>query len=113
VYKLWNETLKEMKIHMGKCDHPKLALCNRKGLQWVRDDLKGDEQKYGKTDGIDSNFAHIQKKTGIKKGLSVFRATSANLIAQSEHRELRSLFLGHSNKILADRPGQSSVEVTD
>ena len=103
VYKLWGETLKELKIHMANCEHPKLALCNRKGLQWVREELKGDEQKYCKTDGIDSNFAHIQRKTGIKKGLSVFRATSSDLIARSEHRNLRSLFLGHSNKILADR----------
>ena len=103
-YKLWPETLAELTIHMAKCDDPKFALCTAKGKRWVRTRLVGPEKRLSKADGIDSNFSHVQSKTGIKKGLSVFRATSSDLIAQSQkYRDMKSLFLGHSNKLLADR----------
>ena len=99
-YKLWKTTLKELKKHLS--DDPIRALLTQSGKNWVRDNL-GEGEKYSKTDAIDSNFVHLQRKTGINKSLKVFRSTSANLIgANPRYRQLRSLFLGHSSKAVAD-----------
>ena len=99
-YKLWKTTLKELKKHLS--DDPIHALMTQSGKQWVRTTLR-DDGKLSKSDSIDSNFAHLQRKTGIVKSLKVFRSTSASLIGVNpRYRQLRSLFLGHSSKSVAD-----------
>jgi integrase len=99
-YKLWKTTLKELKKHLS--DDPVQALLTQSGKQWVRTTLQ-DDGKFSKADNIDSNFAHLQKSTNIKKSLKVFRSTAASLIGTNpRYRELRSLFLGHSSKCVAD-----------
>ena len=56
-YKLWKSTLKELKKHLS--DDPVRALLTQSGKKWVRDNL-GDDEKYSKTDAIDSNYVHLQ-----------------------------------------------------
>lgn len=99
-YKLWKSTLTELKKHLS--DDPVYALLTQSGKHWVRTTLR-DDGKLSKSDSIDSNFAHLQRKTKITKSLKVFRSTSASLIgADPRYRQLRSLFLGHSGKTVAD-----------
>jgi integrase len=101
-YPLWKTTLAELRKHWS--DHETLALTNRRGLPWCKVALNADTSKLEKRDGIVSNFRHLRKRCGIKTTLKVFRSTSGDRIGQSrEFRELRTLFLGHSNKLMADR----------
>lgn len=101
-YPLWKTTLAELQKHWS--DHETLALTTREGKPWSETGINGDTGKLEKRDGIVSNFRHLRKRCGIKTTLKVFRSTSGDRIGQSrEFRELRTLFLGHSNKLMADR----------
>lgn len=101
-YPLWKTTLAELKNHWS--DHPTLALTTREGKSWQEVGINAETGKLEKRDGIVSNFRHLRKRCDIDTTLKVFRSTSGDRIGQSkEYRELRSLFLGHSNKLMADR----------
>jgi integrase len=101
-YPLWKTTLAELKKHWS--DHPTLALTTRGGMSWQETAINAETGKLEKRDGIVSNFRHLRKRCDIDTTLKVFRSTSGDRIGQSkEYRELRSLFLGHSNKLMADR----------
>jgi integrase len=101
-YPLWKTTLAELKEHWS--DHPTLALTTRGGMSWQETAINAETGKLEKRDGIVSNFRHLRKRCDIDTTSKVFRSTSGDRIGQSkEYRELRSLFLGHSNKLMADR----------
>ncbi len=103
-YKLWKCTLEELKLHLSS--DPVIALLNREGLRWVRSKIVDNDVdgKLSHTDGIDSNFAHLLKKTKLKKPLKSFRKTSASRLQESEnYADLRVLFLGQSNRTVADK----------
>lgn len=101
-YPLWKTTLAELKEHWS--DHPTLALTTRGGMSWQETAINAETGNLKKRDGVVSNFRHLRKRCGIDTTLKVFRSTSGDRIGRSkEFRELRSLFLGHSNKLMADR----------
>ena len=101
-YKLWKTTLEELKKWVAECKDEEFALSTKNGKRWVRRRFK-DDGTFTKTDSIVSNFRHVRATTGIQKSLKVFRSTSGNLIADSPHRAMRTLFLGQSNILVADR----------
>ena len=91
-YLLWEITLKEL-IKWRSTD-PTYALLNKNSEKWVRESIRVDGRK-SKADGIKSNFKHLQRRTGIKKSLKVFRKTSATRLNNSKFERLVFLFLGH------------------
>jgi len=93
-YLLWDVTLQEL-LKWRSQDETYALLNTKFKAKWVRETIREDGRK-SKADGIKSNFNHLQRKTGIKKSLKMFRKTSATRLNKSRNYErLLYLFLGH------------------
>ena len=102
-YKLWSCTLELLKKHIAK--NGKLALLTQSGKPWVWTELdeKGNMRK---SDNVATVFNNLKKKikmVGAHKSVKVFRKTSPTRLKRTPFADLRFMFLGHSEKTIADR----------
>lgn len=102
-YKLWPETRDLLNRHLEEVGE--LALRTKSGKPWVWSKTTTD-QKLKSSDNVATIFNTIKQRigmTGKGKSLKVFRKTSATrLKGNRDHKDVRFLFLGHSEKNLAD-----------
>jgi hypothetical protein len=91
---------------MNADDKETRALVTKSGKPWVWAELTTDNQKK-KSDNVATVYNNLKNKLDMEgegKSLKVFRKTSATrLKGKAEYRDLRFLFLGHSEKTVADR----------
>lgn len=102
-YPLWPETLGLLQEHWSA--DPVHALITQSGRRWVRKEV-GENDKPKKADNIATLYRHLRRRVklaGARKSLKVFRSTSATRLNDSDYRDLRFYFLGHSARHVADR----------
>lgn len=105
-YKLWPEVVALLEAHTNADAHEPRALVTKSGKPWVWTELTTADKKK-KSDNVATVFNKLKqtiKMTGEGKSLKVFRKTSATMLKRkAEYRDLRFLFLGHSEQTVADR----------
>lgn len=103
-YKLWKDTLRELKKHLSK--DPVLALTTKSGKPWCRKEIKQDGRLY-KADNIATLWRNLRKRNPdavFLKSLKAVKKTSASLLRNNtEFSEFHDFFLGHSEKTTAGR----------
>ena len=106
-YKLWPETLKLLHECRSGSD---IVLLNRNGGRLVEERLK-ETGKYTKNDNIKNAYERVRRKTSFSKPFKLLRKTSATLInADSRHRGLDELFLGHAPVTIAEKHYSATSE---
>lgn len=111
-YKLWTCTLDLLKEHIAKTGV--YALLTQSGQRWVW--TKFDEKgQMVKSDNVATVFNNLKKKikmVGAGKSVKVFRKTSATRIKDNDDfKELRFMFLGHSEQTVADKHYAKSLQL--
>jgi integrase len=98
-YQLWPETWELLQKYRSRQD---TVLLTESGKPFVRKEIVG--KKLVKSDNIRSNFAHLQKRMGLKKSLKLFRKTASTMLEDHEtYGRYVSHFLGHSPRSMKDK----------
>jgi integrase len=107
-WQLWPETFRLLKEF--KSTHATFVLLNEKGLPLKTEKIRGNDDpkagKFAKTDNIASTYNRLKKKHPDQKWklLMELRKTGPSLFRESpEFTSIRDLYLGHTDKDLADR----------
>lgn len=103
-YTLWPATLRLLREHLS--DDPIIALLTKSKARWVWAMMQ-DNGKMKRSDNIATNYTRIRDKAGLDReghSLKVFRKTSATRIGENtNYLHLRHFFLGHKEKMMADK----------
>ncbi|OWK45539.1 hypothetical protein FRUB_01870 [Fimbriiglobus ruber] len=105
-YKLWPEVVSLLREYTNTDESEVRALTTKSGQPWVWTETT-DAGKMRKSDNVATVFNTLKRKINVSaagKSLKVFRKTSATRLKSNPvHRDLRFLFLGHSERSIADR----------
>lgn len=101
-YVLWKETIALLRKERSTGDSSRILL-NENG-QPLRQDTRGGDGKFKKTDNVRNAFERLRKKTGIAKTLKSFKKTSASLIRDTrDFSSVERVFLGHAPTSMSDK----------
>jgi integrase len=100
-YLLWPATLRLLRLEASE-ENKELVLLNSNGGPLL-DTRVTDAGKLKKRDNVRSAYERLRKKVGASNSLKAFRKTSATRMrSNKDYRGLETLFLGHSNRTVAE-----------
>lgn len=100
-YLLWTQTFELLQAEASE-KRNEWVLLNSNGGRLLETHAT-DDGKLKKSDNIRNAFERLRKKVGVSNSLKAFRKTSATRIRSNKHyRGLENLFLGHSNRSVAE-----------
>ncbi|MDB5390537.1 MAG: hypothetical protein JWM11_6183 [Planctomycetaceae bacterium] len=103
IYPLWRTTLELLKECLNQDPDCALALTTKSGLKWNFREIREDGT-LKRSDNINTLWQHLEKKIGKIGRLGMLKKSSASKLRNNlEHADCRIMFLGHSDRTVADQ----------